>query len=102
MNCLPKTYCAKRPQSIPLCAVSSVLSRIDIHDLEEWISTPVDNDKDILDIDTEEHTSLSDNDIRALLLNTHGIVNPLMIQSLEKTRRNIVLKSAKAFGAGIR
>ena len=95
-------YCAKRPQSIPLCAVSSVLSRIDIHDLEEWISTPVDNDKDILDIDTEEHTSLSDSDIRAFLLNTHGIVNPLMIQSLEKTRRNIDLKSAKAFGAGIR
>ena len=95
-------YCAKRPQSFPLCAVSSVLSRIDRHDLVEWVSTPVDDDKDIFDIDTEEHTSLSDSDIRAFLLNTHGIVNPLMIQSLEKTRRNIVLKSAKAFGAGIR
>ena len=72
------------------------------HDLAEWVSTPVDDYKDILDIDTEEKKNLSDSDIRAFLLNTHGIANPLMVQSLEKTRRNIVLKSAKAFGAGIR
>lgn len=55
-----------------------------------------------LGIDMEERPSLSDSDIRAFLLSTHGIANPLMIQSLEKARRNIVLKSAKAFGAGIR
>ena len=95
-------YSGKQSQVLPLCDVSSVLSRIDIHDLAEWVSTPVDDYKDILDIDTEEKKNLSDSDIGAFLLNTHGIANPLMVQSLEKTRRNIVLKSAKAFGAGIR
>ena len=30
------------------------------------------------------------------------IANPLMVQSLEKARRNIILKSAKSMGAGIR
>lgn len=95
-------YSGKCPQEYPLCAVSSVLSRIDRHDLVEWVSTPVDDYNDILDIDTEEKITLSDSDVRAFLLNTHGIANPLMVQSLEKARRNIVLKSAKSFGAGIR
>ena len=95
-------YIGNDVQGNPLCAVSSVLARIDRCDLAEWISTPVDDYKDMLDIDTEESQSLSDNDIRTFLLKTHGIVNPLMVQSLEKGRRNYVLKSAKVFGAGIR
>ena len=31
-----------------------------------------------------------------------GVSNPLMIQSLEKSRRNYILKSTKDYGAGIR
>ena len=77
------------------------INRQDIFEDDE-VSTPVDGYNDILDIDTEEKITLSDSDIRAFLLNTHGIANPLMVQSLEKTRRNVVLKSAKSFGAGIR
>ena len=85
-----------------LCAVSSVLTRIDRQDLMEWVGTPVDEHNAIIDIDTEEKPSLSDDDIRTFLLNTHGIANPLMLQSLEKVRRNYVLKSVKDFGAGVR
>jgi len=36
------------------------------------------------------------------LSNTHGVSNPLMVQSLEKNRRNYILKSTKDYGAGIR
>jgi len=36
------------------------------------------------------------------MLEKQGIANPLMVQSLEKGRRNEVLRSAKLFGAGIR
>ena len=86
----------------PLCAVSSVLARIDRQNLVGLVGTPVNDYKDILDIETEERQSLSDDDIRTFLLNTHGIANPLMIQSLERVRRNYVLKSVKDFGAGIR
>ena len=33
---------------------------------------------------------------------SHRIANPLMVQSLEKTRRNEVLSYALSFGAGVR
>ena len=33
---------------------------------------------------------------------SQGIANPLMVQSLEKTRRNEVLRYALSFGAGVR
>ena len=95
-------YLGKDILGIPLCAVPSVLARIDRCNLTEWVNTPVDDYKDILDIDTEERQSLSDDDIRTVLLNTYGIANPLMVQSLEKLRRNYVLKSVKDIGAGIR
>ena len=41
-------------------------------------------------------------DVKAFLLKSKGIANPLIIQSLEKTRRNEMLISALSFGAGIR
>jgi hypothetical protein len=40
--------------------------------------------------------------VKAFLLKKQGLANPLMVQSLEKTRRNEVLRSAKSFGAGVR
>ena len=40
--------------------------------------------------------------VKAFLLQSQGIANPLMIQSLEKVRRNEVLMAAKGFGAGLR
>ena len=95
-------YTGRSMQVYPLCAVSSVLSRIRRENLTEWVCTPVDGYSDIIDIDSEGRTSHSDNDIKAFLLNNHGIANPLMVQSLEKGRRNHILKSAKDFGAGIR
>ena len=56
----------------------------------------------ILDIDTDDCKSVSDSDVKAFLLMNQHIVNPLMVQSLEKTRRNGVLRSALSIGAGIR
>jgi hypothetical protein len=46
--------------------------------------------------------SVSDSDVKAFLLMSLRIVNPLMVQSLEKARRNEVLRSALSIGAGIR
>ena len=48
------------------------------------------------------HRPISDSDVKAFLLKSKGIANPLIIQSLEKTRRNEMLISALSFGAGIR
>ena len=45
----------------------------------------------ILDIDTDGYKSVSDSDVKAFLQMSQGIANPLMVQSLEKTRRNEVL-----------
>ena len=56
----------------------------------------------VTDIDTDDCKSVSDSDIKAFLLKSQCIVNPLMVQSLEKTRRNGVLRSALSLGAGIR
>jgi len=55
-----------------------------------------------LDIDTCASVSVSDSDVKLFLHERHRIANPLMVQSLEKVRRNEILKSAKTMGAGIR
>ncbi len=56
----------------------------------------------ILDIDTDINKSVSDSDVKAFLFDRQGIANPLMVQSLEKVRRNEVLRDALAWGTGIR
>ena len=63
---------------------------------------PQRTDGQILDIDTDDIRPISDSDVKAFLLKSKGIANPLIIQSLEKTRRNEMLISAFSFGAGIR
>ena len=63
---------------------------------------PIEECDQILDIDTDDCKSVSDSDVKAFLLMSLRIVNPLMVQSLEKARRNEVLRSALSIGAGIR
>ena len=45
---------------------------------------------------------VSDSEIKSFLVDSQGIVNPLMVQSLEKSRRNEVLRTMLSLGAGIR
>ncbi len=79
----------------------AVLSRIPRGELAELVCSPVE-EYGILDIDADTDKHVSDSEIRAFLLEKQGIANPLMVQSLEKGRRDEVLRSAKLFGAGIR
>ena len=85
-----------------ICSTKAVLSRISREDLKDLVCSPVEGYSQILDIDNDGDKSVSDSDVRAVLLNRQGIANPLMVQSLEKTRRNEVLRSALSAGAGIR
>ena len=66
------------------------------------VSLPVEGEYKILDIDTDGSQTVSDSDVKSFLLINKGIANPLMVQSLEKTRRNEVLRAVLALGAGIR
>ena len=50
----------------------------------------------------QERTKHTDSELKDFLNTIHGVSNPLMIQSLEKSRRNYILKSTKDYGAGIR
>ena len=50
----------------------------------------------------QDKKPVSDSDVKAFMLKRHAMANPLLVQSLEKTRRNEVLMSALAIGAGIR
>ena len=84
------------------CSTKAVFSRIPREDLEELVCMPIEECDQILDIDTDDGKSVSDSDVKAFLLMNQHIVNPLMVQSLEKTRRNGVLRSALSIGAGIR
>ena len=81
---------------------STDLSRIGQADIVELINTPIEADGQIMDIDTDGNKSMSDSDVKAFLQESQGIANPLMVQSLEKTRRNEVLRYALYFGAGVR
>ena len=85
-----------------LCSTGAVFSRIPQKDLKELVCQPVEEYEQILDIETDGIKSVSDSDVKVFLLKKQGLANPLMVQSLEKTRRNEVLRSAKSFGAGIR
>ena len=84
------------------CSTKAVFSRVPKEDLTELVSSPVEEYGQILDIDTDDIRPISDSDVKAFLLKSKGIANPLIIQSLEKTRRNEMLISALSFGAGIR
>jgi hypothetical protein len=86
----------------PFCSTKVVFSRVPKEDLTELVSSPVEEYGQILDIDTDDIKPVSDSDVKAFLLKSKGIANPLIIQSLEKTRRNEMLISALSFGAGIR
>ena len=84
------------------CSTKAVLARISQTDLAELVNTPLEDDGQILDIDTDGYKSVIDSDVKAFLQKSQGIANPLMVQSLEKTRRNEVLRYALSFGAGVR
>ena len=84
------------------CAVNAVFSRVPKETLFELVSTPVEEYNGILDIDTDDRHRVSDDEVKAFLLQRQGVPNPLMVQSLEKERRNDVLRSAKLMGAGVR
>ena len=86
------------------CSTRTVFARISQTDLMELINTPIEDDGQILDIDidTDGYKSVSDSDVKVFLQKSQGIANPLMVQSLEKTRRNEVLRYALSFGAGVR
>ena len=71
-------------------------------DLRELVYTPVEGSEKILDIDTDCSKPVSDSEIKSFLVDSQGIVNPLMVQSLEKSRRNEVLRTMLSLGAGIR
>lgn len=86
----------------PFCSTKVVFSRVPKEDLTELVSSPVEEYGQILDIDTDGIRPISDSDVKAFLLKSKGIANPLIIQSSEKTRRNEMLISALSFGAGIR
>ena len=87
---------------ISFCSTRTVLARISKADLAELINTPLEDDVQILDIDTDGCKSICDSDVKTFLQTSQGIANPLMVQSLEKTRRNEVLRYALSFGAGVR
>lgn len=77
-------------------------SRISKDELNELVCTALEEYEEILDIENESPKQLSDDDVKDFLLHSEGISNPLMIQSLEKVRRNEVLIAAKRMGAGLR
>ena len=86
-----------------VCSTRAVFARVSQTDLVELINnTPLEDDGQVLDIDTDGCKSISDSDVKAFLQMSQGIANPLMVQSLEKTRRNEVLRYALSFGAGVR
>jgi ketopantoate reductase len=79
-----------------------VFARIQKDELNELVCTILEEYEEILDIENESTKQLSDDEIKNFLLQSQGITNPLMIQSLEKVRRNEILITAKAMGAGLR
>ena len=84
------------------CAVTKVQDRVGRENLIELVNDNLKDADGILDIDNDGIKALSDDEVKEFLKQNQGIVNPLMIQSLEKIRRNIVLRAAKEAGAGIR
>ena len=85
-------------RTAPVCSTKPVFSRIPREDLMELVNSPVEEYGQILDIDTDNTKPVSDSDVKAFLLKSKGIANPLIIQ----TQRGrfflcpIMLKMAKS------
>ena len=95
-------YAGTSINQLHICKTSVITARIKTADLLELIDEPLDASMDILDVESSATVYHTDSELKDFLCNTHGVSNPLTIQSLEKNRRNYILKSTKEFGAGIR
>lgn len=84
-----------------ICETTSVIKRLGNQDLHEFVSMPVDG-RDILDIDSVNGDRITDDEIKAKLIEIAGIVSPQEIQKLNKQERNIILKQLSEYGANIR
>ncbi len=85
----------------PLCATKPVLNHFSQQELTELVCTPIEA-YNVLDIVNQSPRQLSDDEVKSFLQQSCGIENPLMVQSLDKVRRNEILISARVIGAGLR
>ena len=85
----------------PLCATKPVLNHFSQQELTELVCTPIEA-YNVLDIVNQSPRQLSDDEVKSFLQQSYGIENPLMVQSLDKVRRNEILISARVIGAGLR
>lgn len=90
------------PDALPLCNVGTVLKRIPLTELREFVETPVDESLEILDIDNDGRFRVSDESLRCILRESYGLASPNEFANLEKLQRNAILEGLCSTGASIR
>ena len=83
-----------------LCAVTSVLRRMPLEELQGLVDEPLPKTCRVLEFDNRGR-SVTDEEVEAFLKTTYGI-KPSDLQNYAKDRRNQILKAAKEYGAGLR
>ena len=84
-----------------VCSTSSVLKSITMDELDILVNEPLPKTLRILDFDKKQY-SLSDEEVEEFLSSNYGLKRPGDIQLYIKSRRNEIIKAAKAYGASIR
>ena len=78
---------------VPMCATTSVYTKISFSALEELVDTPLPKTQRIMDFDSDSGRRVSDDRVREFVKAEFGISDVSTIQQLDKERRNeIVIK----------
>lgn len=82
---------------VPICATTSVFTKISFEALEELVDTPLPKTQRILDFDSDTGWRVTDERLREYIKAEFGISEVSTIQHLEKPKRNEIVKKLLEF-----
>ncbi len=86
-----------------ICNTQTVLSRISLKDLEEWVNDPLPDDANFLDSDNEKpQQRLSDDQVWQQIMRLTGVTNSSDYQKMDKSLQLETFKELKKQGASVR
>ena len=75
------------------------MNRLDADNVYEYVTMPVNDN--ILDIDYDLKSTLTDEELKDYIIGTTGLKAPLDVATLAKKERNEVIKDLCNYGAGV-
>ena len=92
-----REYDPKMVSVIPICATTSVYTKITFDELKDLVYTPLPKTQRVLDFDSDTGMRVSDDRLREYIKAEFGITEVSAIQHLEKKERDEIVKKLLEF-----